>query len=191
MVYQSLLNIALIYMGIGPYLQKLHDIWVFDGFLIFRFRRAGLYLRRHRGLVLACKQPLIIHRIDLPFKLSNTPSGFCTFLCIEVTGRLVSYLHKYAVIRPAQFVAQCVTNWIGHVKLTHSPKIAFVKAFAEFSGKSARKVLQKILTIFSSVILSASLVYLLTNLPIGYDIAVLTAEYTLFCAVITKERIEV
>jgi hypothetical protein len=66
-------------------------------------------------------------------------------------------------------VAQCVTNWIGQVKLTHSPKIAFVKAFAEFSGKSVRKVLQKILAIFSPVILTASLVYLLTDLPIGYD----------------------
>ena len=73
MVYQSLLYIAFIYMGIRLYLQEFHDIRVFYRFLILWFWRAGLYFRCHRGLVLACKQPLIVHCIDLPFKLADAP----------------------------------------------------------------------------------------------------------------------
>ena len=66
-------------------------------------------------------------------------------------------------------MAQCVTNRIGHVKLPHSPQIALVKTLAELSSKFVRKVLQKILAIFSPVILTASLVYLFTDLPLCND----------------------
>jgi len=98
MVYQSLLNIALIYMCIGFYLQKLHDIGAFDSFFIFGLRSAGLYLCCHRGLILTCKQSLIVHRVNLPFKLPDAPRRFGTFVCIEVPDSLVGYLHKYAIM---------------------------------------------------------------------------------------------
>ena len=98
MVYQSLFNVALIHMSIGLYLQKLHDIGVIDSFFIFGLRSAGLNFCRYRGLILACKQALILHRVDLPFKLPDAPRRFGTFVCIEVTDSLVGYLHKYAIM---------------------------------------------------------------------------------------------
>ncbi len=55
------------------------------------------------------------------------------------------------------------------IKLTHCPQISFCKAFSKLSGEFVRKVLQKTLAIFSPVILTASFVYVLTDLPIGND----------------------
>ena len=84
MVDQGLLNIRFINVGVRLDLQELHDIRVFYRLFILGLRLAPLYLGGNRSLVLTGKQPLIIHGVDLSFKLADAPSGFDTFFCIKI-----------------------------------------------------------------------------------------------------------
>ena len=78
--------------------------------------------------------------MNLPFKLTYTPSGFCTFLQITLTGLPALHAHKQPVMAPAQFATQCVEIWKSQIKQSHILQIGNRKAFSEIKGHLRRKL---------------------------------------------------
>ena len=75
-------------------LQELHYIGIFDDFFIFRFWLRRLYLSSDKRFILACQDALIVHRVDLPFKLPDAPCGLRTFFRIEGSLFLIGNPHQ-------------------------------------------------------------------------------------------------
>ena len=78
--------------------------------------------------------------MNLPFKLTYTPSGFCTFLQITLTGLLALHAHKQPVMAPAQFATQCVEIWKSQIKQSHILQIGDCEVFSEIKGHLRRKL---------------------------------------------------
>ena len=93
-INQCLLQFSLIHMRIRLDLQKLHYIGVFDDLFIFRFRLRCLYLSSNKRFILACQDSLIVHRVNLPFKLPDAPCGLRTFFRIEGSFFLIGNAHQ-------------------------------------------------------------------------------------------------
>lgn len=60
---------------------------------------------------------------NLPLEFSHAPATFDCLFCIIGACISVKDLNQMANVRPAQFVAHCVTNWEREIELPHPPKI--------------------------------------------------------------------
>ena len=130
----GLFQIAFEHMGVWLDLQELHDIGILDDFFVFWLRLGDLYLSCNRSLVLAEQQPLVVHGVDLPLQLADTPCGFCTFLGIKRPFFLIGDPHQQPIMGLAQFARQCVANWEHTVELPHILQICNTKPFSKLGG---------------------------------------------------------
>lgn len=87
-------------------------------------RSVGHFLPFASGVLVGCgKQTFIRLSGDLTIQFACSPATGNTFIHIPCARSGIHYAHEDAIMRPAQFVTQCVTNRKGKVELSHIPEI--------------------------------------------------------------------
>ena len=134
-----------------------------------KLRHFLLRFGNNRRFVFACQQPFVIECGNLPVKLPGAPCTVCCFIHIPQTCLFIFNAEKTSVMRPCQFVTQCVTNWEIPVKQSHITKVAFIKPFAKLRSQPLRQILQHPFPIFGSCCpLQLIFCYLLSNQPVTF-----------------------
>lgn len=92
-------------------------------------------------------------------------------------------------MRLAQFGRHCLPNWKHQIKSPHVSKVSHIKSFSEFYCQLFRYILQYLFAIHRTFIFTTYTINLFTNFPVSI-IAWLTADFTLFCALMMYSRID-
>src|SRR3989338_2628259 len=118
-IYKSLLKFCLKILLAILYIEEFKDIGVFNDVFRLSPRFKLLYFRPDQLFGPACKEALIIKRIDLSLKLTGRPVFGDAFVDVKLPCKFWFYTHQQSVMCPTQLATQCVANWKSQIKLAH------------------------------------------------------------------------
>lgn len=91
------------------------------------------------GFVSTHQQSLVVERIDLAIKGAAGPVQVSGFFHVPLTRFCAFDPQQSAIVSPAQFETQCVSNWEKLIKQAHFPKIGFIKPLPELRRQILRQ----------------------------------------------------
>lgn len=140
--------------------------WGFGGKSFLRLIAKGFTVA-----IAAGKQSLVIESADLALECAGVPILGGSLVHVPLAGRWFLDTEQCPVVRPTQFVTQCVTFWECVVKQPHVAEIGGVEAPAKLGGESRGKLCQQGFSVGSTGFATLLKLHDVTpNQPAGADL---------------------
>jgi hypothetical protein len=116
--------------------------------------QVGNRLGGDADLIFTEQQSFIKQRAHLALQGAGTPVLRGGFGHVPLPRLGAVNAQQQAVVRPAQFVTQCVTNWKGVVKQAHVTQVGRIKPPAKLAGEGLRQLGQQPFAVGSACLAS-------------------------------------